>query len=127
MVAFAREFDPQPFHVDPEAAKASFFGRLAASGWHTAALTMRLMIESGIDVAGGIVGAGMEELRWPAPLFPGDEIAVQVEVLDIRTSQRRPEFGMVRFQTRTLRTADGVAVLELTGSMIVPRRGASAL
>jgi acyl dehydratase len=122
MIAFARDFDPQPFHVDPEAAKTSFFGRLAGSGWHTAALTMRLMTESDLDLAGGIIGAGMEELRWPAPLFPGDTISVRIEVLDVRPSQRRPQFGMVRFQTRTIRASDGVAVLELTGSLIVPRK-----
>ena len=75
-----------------------------------------------MDLAGGIIGAGMEELRWPAPLCPGDEISVHVEVLDVRPSQRRPQFGMVRFKTRTVRTSDGAAVLELTGSMIVPRR-----
>ena len=76
---FAAEFDPQPFHLDEEAARASILGGLAASGWHTAALTMRLLVESDLKPAGGIVGVGFDELRWPRPVRPGDELRVESE------------------------------------------------
>jgi len=121
IVAFAREFDPQPFHLDPDAARASFFGHLVASGWHTAALTMRLMVDAGMDLAGGIIGAGMESLRWPAALGPGESISVRVSILALRPSQSRPTIGIVTFKVETLRS-DGTAVQEMTGSLIVPRR-----
>ena len=81
--AFASEFDPQPFHLDEDAAGRSIFGGLAASGWHTAALTMRLLVESDFKPAGGIVGAGFEELRWPLPVRPGDELYVAELVRDV--------------------------------------------
>jgi acyl dehydratase len=120
ILAFAREFDPQPFHTDPDAARSSCFGRLVASGWHTAALTMRLMVESDMDLAGGIIGAGMESLRWPAPLAAGDSISVRISILNARPSQSRPTIGIVTFKVETLRN-DGSAVQEMTGSLIVPR------
>ena len=87
--AFARQFDPQPFHLDNEAAKDTLFSGLAASGWHTAAITMRLLVESGLPLAGGIVRAG-GELDWPNPTRPGDSLQVEREVLDIRPSRSRP-------------------------------------
>jgi acyl dehydratase len=121
IVAFAREFDPQPFHTDPEAAKTSFFGKLIASGWHTAALTMKMLTEAEMDLAGGVIGAGMEDLRWPTPLLPGDTIHVRVEILESRASKSRPEIGIVRARIRTLRE-DGSAVQEMTGNLIVPTR-----
>jgi acyl dehydratase len=124
IVAFAREFDPQPFHTDPDAAKASFFGGLVASGWHTAALTMRLMTESGMDLAGGIIGAGVEGLRWPSPLRAGEAVAVRVTILAVRPSQSRPAIGIVTFKVETVRS-DGTAVQEMTGSLIVPRRSST--
>jgi acyl dehydratase len=121
IVAFASDFDPQPFHTDPDAAKASFFGGLVASGWHTAALTMRLMVASGMDLAGGIIGAGVEGLRWPSPLRAGEAVQVRVTILAVRPSQSRPAIGIVSFKVETLRH-DGTAVQEMTGSLIVPRR-----
>src|SRR3954470_24794091 len=75
--SFAAEFDPQPFHLDEQAAGASVFGGLVASGWHTAALTMRLLVEGDLKVAGGLVGAGVDELRWPRPVRPGDTLRVE--------------------------------------------------
>ena len=87
--AFAVQFDPQPFHLDEETAKPTFFRGLAASGWHTAALTMRLMVTGGLPIAGGIIGAGFEEMRWPRPVRPGDTLRVEVEVLDLRPSRSR--------------------------------------
>ena len=86
---FAAEFDPQPFHQDEEAARRSIFGGLAASGWHTAALTMRLLVESDFKPAGGIIGAGFDEFRWPLPVRPGDELHVESEVLEVRPSKSR--------------------------------------
>ncbi|MGA2392671.1 MAG: MaoC family dehydratase [Candidatus Lustribacter sp.] len=123
IVKFAREFDPQPFHTDPEAAKTSFFGKLIASGWHTAALTMKMLTEADIDIAGGIIGAGMEELRWPVPLVPGDTIHVRVEILDSRASKSRPAIGIVRARIQALRE-DGMAVQEMIASLIVPAKPA---
>src|SRR5262249_13505776 len=83
---FAAEFDPQPFHLDEQAAGKSFFGGLAASGWHTAAATMRLLVESDLKPAGGVVGAGFDEFRWPRPVRPGDELRVESEILEVRPS-----------------------------------------
>src|SRR5690242_8701812 len=99
---FAAEFDPQPFHLDEHAAERTFFRGLAASGWHTAALTMRLLVESELKPAGGIVGAGFDEFRWPRPVRPGDELHLEVEVLEVRASKSRPEQGLVKIRTTTL-------------------------
>ena len=98
---FAAEFDPQPFHLDEEAARNTLFQGLAASGWHTAALTMRLLVESELKPAGGIVGAGFDEFRWPRPVRPGDELRVESEVLEVRPSKSRPEQGMIKVRTTT--------------------------
>lgn len=100
---FAAEFDPQPFHLDDDAAKATFFGGLAASGWHTAAITMRLVVEA-MPLAGGVIGAG-GELQWPAPTRPGDILQSSIEVLEITPSRSRPERGsaIVRMTTRNQR------------------------
>ena len=87
---FAREYDPQPFHLDPEAAKSTLFAGLAASGWHTAAITMRLTVDSGFSLAGGIIGAGFDELNWPRPVRPGDELHLVIEVLEARPSRSKP-------------------------------------
>jgi acyl dehydratase len=120
---FAAEFDPQPFHLDAEAARQSLFGGLAASGWHTAALTMRLLVESELRPVGGIIGAGCDELRWPRPVRPGDELRVESEVLEVRPSKSRPEQGMIRVRTTTL-NQNGEAVQIFVGSLVVPRRPA---
>ena len=90
--SFAAEFDPQPFHLDEAAASGSIFRGLAASGWHTAAITMRLLVESNLKPAGGIVGAGFDDFRWPRPVRPGDELRVETEVLEVRPSKSRPSF-----------------------------------
>src|SRR5262249_1002613 len=87
--AFAAQFDPQPFHRDAEAAKTTFFGALVASGWHTAAVTMRLLVQSGLPLAGGIVGAG-GEINWPSPVRPGAVLQVESEILEVRPSRSRP-------------------------------------
>jgi acyl dehydratase len=118
---FAAEFDPQPFHLDEEAARDTMFGGLAASGWHTAAITMRLLVESELKPAGGIVGAGFDEFRWPLPVRPGDELRVESEILNVRPSRSRPEQGMIKVRTTTLNQLDE-AVQVAVGNLLVPRR-----
>jgi acyl dehydratase len=119
--SFAAEFDPQPFHLDEEAAGSSIFRGLAASGWHTAALTMRLLVESELKPAGGIVGAGFEEFRWPRPVRPGDELHLESEVLEVRASKSRPDQGVIKLRTTTM-NQNGEPVQVSVGSLIVPRR-----
>ncbi|MGY2050270.1 MaoC family dehydratase [Methylobacterium sp. JK268] len=119
---FAAEYDPQPFHLDETRAAASFFQGLAASGWHTAALTMRLLVES-FPLAGGIIGAGMDELRWPRPLRPGDTIRLESEVLELRPSRSRPTQGLAKVRTTTL-NQDCEPVQVLVANLLVLRRTA---
>src|SRR6478736_9912583 len=96
--AFAAEYDPQPFHLDEGAARASYFGGLVASGWHTAALTMKLLVGGDLKIVGGLIGLGAEELRWPRPVRPGDVLRVESEVLELRPSRSRPDRGIVRMR-----------------------------
>ena len=121
--AFAAEFDPQPFHLDDAAARDSIFRGLAASGWHTAALTMRLLVGSELKPAGGIVGAGFDEFRWPRPVRPGDELRVESEVLEVRASKSRPDQGLIKVRTTTL-NQNAEAVQISIGNLLVPRRPA---
>lgn len=116
--AFARRFDPQPFHLDDAAAAASLFGGLAASGWHTAALTMRLLVDDGAPIAGGIVGVAVDELRWPHPVRPGDTLSVETEVLEVIPSASRPGQGRLRVASRTL-NQDGTAVQSYVATLVV--------
>ena len=122
--AFAREFDPQPFHLDEHAAKDTFFGGLAASGWHVAAVTMKLLVTGGALIAGGIVGAG-GEIAWPKPTRPGDVLQVTSEVMEITPSRSRPNRGMATLKSET-RNQKGEVVYVLTAKLVVPRRAASA-
>ena len=119
--SFAAEFDPQSFHLDEGAARDSFFGSLAASGWHTAALTMRLLVEGDLRPAGGIIGTSLQ-LSWTKPVRPGDELSIESEVLEVRESQSRPNQGTIKVRTTTF-NQKGEPVQILTSSMIVPRRG----
>src|SRR5579862_2675656 len=119
--AFAAEFDPQPFHLDEAAARRSIFGELTASGWHTAAVTMRLLVETELKPAGGLVGAGLDECRWPRPVCPGDELRVECEVIEVRPSKSRPEQGLIKLRTTTL-NQNGEAVLTYVVNMVVQRR-----
>jgi acyl dehydratase len=100
MLAFARRFDPQPFHVDDDAAKASWFGALAASGWFTAGLWMRLYVDEVLNKATSLGSPGGEELVWPAPVFAGDELRASMEVLEARRSRSRPSLGLVKLRAR---------------------------
>jgi acyl dehydratase len=118
---FAAEFDPQPFHLADDAGRRSILGGLAASGWHTAALTMRLLVESELKPAGGIVGVGFDELLWPRPVRPGDELRVESEILEVRPSRSRPGQGLIKARTTTL-NQDGNPVQVLVSNLIVSRR-----
>ena len=123
IIAFARQFDPQPFHLDEEAGRKSIFGGLVASGWHTAAMTMRLVADSEYRPAGGSIGLGFDGLRWPLPVRPGDELHIETEVLEVRTSKSRPDSGLVKLRTQTI-NQNGEVVQELIGTALVPRRSA---
>lgn len=119
--AFAGAYDPQPFHLDDEAARASVFGGLVASGWHTAALTMRMIVAGDPVLAGGHVGLGMEELAWPAAVRPGDTLRIESEVLGLRSSASRPENGIATIRTVTFNQKDE-PVQRLTARLLVSRR-----
>src|SRR6202161_3746388 len=116
-LAFAAEFDPQPFHLEEAAAARSIFGELTASGWHTIAVTMRLLIEGELHPAGGFVGVGLDECRWPRPVRPGDELRVACEVIAVRPSRSRPEQGLIKLRTTTL-NQDDEAVLVYVVNMV---------
>ena len=119
--AFASAFDPQPFHLDERAAGPSVFGGLVASGWHTAALSMKLLVGGELKIVGGLIGMGAEELRWPRPVRPGDVLRVESEVLGLRPSGSHPGRGLVRVRITT-RNQDSEPVMALVATMIVPRR-----
>ncbi|RXT56701.1 dehydratase [Bosea sp. Tri-44] len=121
--AFAAQFDPQPFHLDEEAARETLFKGLAASGWHTAAITMRLNVEAGLPLMGGIIGAG-GEISWPAPTRPGDTLHVESEVVEITPSRSKPERGIATIVSRTINQR-GETVQILRAKLIVPRKAAT--
>ena len=123
--AFAAQFDPQPFHLDGQAAKATLFGGLAASGWHTAAITMKLLVESGLPLSGGIIGSG-GEISWPKPTRPGDTLHVVSEIEEVTPSRSRPDRGMIRVRSET-RNQLGEVVQVLVAKLVVPRRAAAAV
>jgi acyl dehydratase len=119
--SFAKQFDPQPYHLDEGAAQKSPFRGLAASGWHTAALTMRLLVDGDFKPAGGILGVGFDALSWPKPVRPGDELHAKSEILEVRPSKSRPDRGTIRVRTTTYNQNDE-PVQEFTGNLLVPRR-----
>ena len=119
--AFAEQFDPQPFHLDEQAARATIFAGLAASGWHTAALVMRLIVEAGPPLAGGVIGSGIDELRWLRPVRPGDTLHVRLEVLETRPSTARPTQGRVRMRNTAI-AQDGEPVMTFIANLLLPRR-----
>ncbi len=122
IIAFAREYDPQPFHLDEEAARQSLFGGLAASGWHTAALTMRLIITGGMPIASGTVGLG-GEITWPTPMRPGDRLRVESTVLVVTPSRSKPDRGVVAVENLTKNQKDEI-VQRFVAKLMVPRRPA---
>jgi len=118
--AFAREFDPQVFHLDPASAKKTIFEGLIASGWHTAAVSMRLFVKT-MKVPGGIIGLGVDELRWPNPVRPGDVLTVETEIVDLRVSRSKPSYGIVRLRNVTKNQRDEI-VQTMLASALVPKR-----
>jgi acyl dehydratase len=120
IVAFARQFDPQPFHLSDEAAKLSLFQGLVASGWHTAAVTMRLNVEGGLPIAGGLIGAG-GECSWPNPTRPGALLHVESEVLELRPSRSKLDRGIATIRSET-RNQNGEIVQVLVAKLVVPRK-----
>ena len=121
---FAREFDPQPFHLDDAAAKASVFGGLAASGWHTAAVAMRLLVDGGLPLGNGIIGFG-GDLAWPKPTRAGDTLHVESEILEIVPSRSKPNQAIVKVKSTTL-NQHGEAVHSFTSKCLVFKRPQSA-
>lgn len=117
---FAVRYDPQPFHLDEATAKGTLFAGLAASGWHTAAITMRLLVDGGAPIAGGIVGVG-GELAWPKPTRPGDILQVDSEILEVTPSRSRQDRGMVTVRCETFNQR-GEVVQTLVAKLVVPRR-----
>ena len=121
-IAFAREYDPQPQHTDESGAKDTTFGNLVVSGWQTAAVSMRLKEQTGLyDVSGGLVGVGIENVRWPRPTLPGDSLRVVVTVLDKRLSKSQTGKGIIRYKVETFNQRDDLA-MEMTTTVIVPVR-----
>lgn len=114
---FARQYDPQPFHTDEATARDTFFGGLAASGWHTASISMRLQVDNGPQVAGGLIGAS-GELSWPLPARPGDDLRVESEVLEVKPSRSRPERGFVTLKSETKNQKDEVVQLFIVKLLI---------
>ena len=124
IVAYARQFDPQPFHTDPAAAKNTLFGELVASGWHTASMTMGLFATSDIRIVNGIIGGGVEQLSWPRPVRPGDRLSVRSEVLETRPSRSKPIAACCRVKLDTL-NQNGELVQSLVCNLVVLRRASA--
>jgi acyl dehydratase len=124
VIDFASKYDPQPFHLSDEAAAETHFGKIAASGWHTAAMTMRMLVESMSDIQqAGLGAAGIDELRWLKPVYPGDVLRVETEILDKRPSRSRPDMGSFRSKA-TIFNQDDVPVMTMTSIGLIRRRPA---
>ena len=120
IIGFGERYDPQPFHIDETAGQNSFFNGLAASGWLTAAIAMRQRVQS-IRVSGGMIGAGVEEMRWTEPVRPGDSLRTEIEVVGVRLSNSRKEYGVVRTRTLAFNQRDQV-VMRSTVNFLAPVR-----
>ena len=121
IIAFARAFDPQPFHLDEKAAAESIFKGLAASGWHTGAMSMKLFVTGELKLAGGSVGLGVDELRWPQAVRPGDVLRLETEILDVRASRSKPDRGIIRIRNVTANQR-GEVVQTFMAFVMVQRR-----
>jgi acyl dehydratase len=121
IVEFGRQFDPQPFHVDPEAARESFYGELIASGWHTCSIAMRLMCDSYVNRTRSMGSPGVDNIRWLAPVKAGDTLTYRRTVLEARASRSRPDAGLMRTRWEAL-NQDGVRVLSMEGWSMIGRR-----
>jgi acyl dehydratase len=125
LIAFAAEFDPQPIHLDDEAARASMLGGLSASGWHTCSLTMRMIADGVLRDTSSMGSPGVDEVRWIVPLRPDDDITLRATVLDTRVSRSRPELGFVKFRFDLINQS-GVTIMTMTSSIMLGRRAAGA-
>jgi acyl dehydratase len=123
IIEFARQFDPQPIHLDSSGTGEGLLGGLAASGWQTAAVSMRLFIET-MQVAGGVIGLAVDELRWPAAVHPGDALRVEIEILEARLSESRPGYGIIRYHSVSRNQRDEV-VQSFIAAAILPTRAAA--
>ena len=121
ILAYARQFDPQVFHTDPEAAKETFFRGLVASGWHTASLTMSLLLKACPEIAGGMIGIGCDTMVWPRAVKPGDKLSVEVEVLETRPFKSNPLRGLLKVRITTS-NQDGLAVQTMETAITAPRK-----
>jgi acyl dehydratase len=121
--AYARQFDPQPFHLDEAAAAGTFFQGLAASGWHTVSMTMRMLVDGGLPIAGGIIGAGVDEIRWPRATRPGDMLRLVSEVLEVRPSKSRPDQGLMKVRTTTFNQRDEPVQVMVSNLVVMRRTG----
>jgi acyl dehydratase len=120
IISFAREFDPQPFHFDAAVARQTIFMDLIASGWHTAGITMRLFVKT-LNFAEGAIGLGVDELRWPTAVKPNDVLQVETEIVDLRESQSKPSYGIVRIRNVTTNQR-GEILQTMYASALVLRR-----
>lgn len=120
VIEFASKYDPQPFHLDDEAAKQTFFGRLSASGWHTGAMAMRMMVDTWKDgePTAGLGSPGLDELRWVKPVYPGDELGVEVELIEKRRSKSRPDMGLTKSR-QTVFNQHGEVVMTMIGNGLI--------
>jgi len=126
IVTFAAEFDPQPMHLDDEAANKGMLKGLSGSGWHLCSVMMRMMADGFLNRAASLGSPGVDELRWLSPLRPGDDLMLDVDVLESRTSKSRPELGIVRFKF-TARNANGQALCEMVCPILFGRREAGEI
>src|SRR5437879_10116874 len=122
IVSFAREFDPQPFHLDAAVARQTMFESLIASGWHTAAITMRLFVQT-LNFAEGAIGLGVDELRWPNAVRPGDTLQVETEIVDLRESKSKPNHGIVRLSNVTTNQRGEVVQTMFASALVLRRSG----
>jgi len=127
VLEFARKYDPQPFHLSDEEAAKTHFGRLAASGWHTAAMTMAVIARTVVDnQQAGLGSPGIDELRWKKPVYPGDTLHVRGRIVDKTPSRSRPEMGSFRTET-TVTNQDGDVVMTFTSIVLIRRRSAEPM
>jgi acyl dehydratase len=126
VLEFARKYDPQPFHLSDEAAAKTHFGRLAASGWHTAAMAMAVIARHVVETEqAGLGSPGVDELRWLKPVYPGDRLTVSSKIVEVRPSRSKPEIGSFRSATRVT-NQDGVDVMTFTSIVLMQRRPVQA-
>ena len=125
ILAFAAEFDPQPMHLDEDAARLSMLKGLSGSGWHLCSVAMRMLVDGFVGRTASLGSPGVDEVRWLAPLRPDDELTIEVDVAEARVSKSRPQTGIVTFRS-VVRNAAGQALCEMVSPMIIGRRDAGA-